>query len=263
MKYADSFMFQTTDPEVEGKRARDALQKCKVLHMTPSAPLGDLRTFYDKFVESVGEPVTIGEDYTKGGVATGERWLEIRYDEAVPDTAAFRHSQNAQPLHTDESYVSNPADVMLFYCVEKAPSGGETVFLDGTQVVELLGSKDPELLRQLATTTVRYSKADEYRDSVILSIDETDLPRLNFNYFCIDPDCDPLGQQLNDAFHQFLEGDAGVRKMRCQILLQPGEAVAWWDETVLHGRDSFVGDPAQERFLWKTGIKMERSLERQ
>ena len=39
------------------------------------------------------------------------------------------------------------------------------------------------------------------------------------------------------------------------VYLNPGESVAWWDEYVLHGRNSFKAGKTNDRFIWKTGLK--------
>src|SRR4051812_24067986 len=119
------------DAVTAGKQMKDALEKYKVVKVTPGWHISDLRGFYDSATEYVGQFISIGEDFTKGGAQTGEKWLEIRYDHDIPDLAAYRHSKNAQPLHTDESYITNPADIMFFYCVNKAEEGGATTFVDG------------------------------------------------------------------------------------------------------------------------------------
>ncbi|WP_416332450.1 TauD/TfdA family dioxygenase [Laceyella tengchongensis] len=37
-------------------------------------------------------------------------------------------------LHTDRSGVENPPDLLVFYCIEPAEQGGESLFADGRLV---------------------------------------------------------------------------------------------------------------------------------
>jgi len=40
------------------------------------------------------------------------------------------------------------------------------------------------------------------------------------------------------------------------IQLAPGEAVAWWDDQVLHGRRAFRAVQTNDRFLLKSGFRL-------
>ena len=180
--------------DVESRDAhvvRRALNRGQMVHFTMGRTFNNdelLRRYYDELVEAVGEPIDIAEDYRQGGAPTGQRWSEIRYDADVPDDVAFRYSKNAQPLHTDESYVSTGAGIMLFYCVTPAPSGGETVFVRGTSLVEHLEVAAPELLERLTGMKVRYSKAGDYKELPIIQTFDDGTVELNYNYYCVDAD---------------------------------------------------------------------------
>ena len=232
-----------------------ALGEALVVYARPNEPPVDLRAYYDQLVEALGSPVPIDEDYASGGRPTGRRWLEIRYDADIPDMAAFRHSKNAQPLHTDESYIADQANLMFFYCERDAPAGGETIFVSGLELCEYLRAEKPALYDELVSQPVRYTKAYNSREATIISWSEDALPSLNFNYFCADGDQPAAALELNERFHRFLE-DELPRRLIAEVPLAPGEAVAWWDHRVLHGRNAFEASRSNERFIWKTGIRL-------
>jgi len=197
----------------------------------------------------------VGEDFTNQGAQTGEKWIEIRYDADIPDLAAYRHSKNAQPLHTDESYIANPADFMLFYCINKAEKGGETTFIDSTELVKFMEENVPDLLKKLTTTKVRYKKAGEQRTEYIIGYDDKGEIHFNFNFYCIDPDESDSNKQLNKDFFDFLQNYVVNSHMITGVSLNPGEGVLWWDELVLHGRTSYKASKTNDRFIWKTGMQ--------
>jgi len=255
MDFIQVHEMRTTDPVREGKRIREALAHSRVLHIVPGWHISDLRGFYDTLTDASGECVRIGEDFAQGGVATGEKWLENRYDADIPDTAAYRHSKNAQPLHTDESYDPAGADIMFFYCVNRAPAGGGTTFVDGPVLVDLIKQRDAQLLEDLLSTEVTYSKGGRSRTSKIIRYDEQGTIRFNYNYYCVEKSSPQFVLDLNQRFHDFLQNHVVGSDLEEQILLQPGEAVAWWDELVLHGRASFCPEKTNDRFIWKTGIR--------
>lgn len=234
---------------------RQVMDQNLVVKMVPDQLPDDLRTFYDTFVEMLGTPADIGEDYAADGAPNGQRWAEIRYDADIPDMAAFRHSKNAQPFHTDESYVSSYAGIMLFYCDFAAPSGGETIFIDGRALVAQLRQDNPELLERLLTTDVVYRKAADFKRRPIIVLEADGRPNLNFNYFCADQSQAPDGLVLNEDFHQYLQHDL-PNELVYSISLQPGESAAWRDEYVLHGRNAFEATKTNDRLIWKTGVTL-------
>lgn len=258
MKFISNLKLRTNNAIEAASVVREELKKYKVVKITPEWYLGDLRAFYDALVDHLGEPINIGEDFTKGGVLTGEKWLEIRYDADIPDMAAYRHSKNAQPLHTDESYLSNPADIMLFYSINKAPKGGATTFIDSTVLIDYMKENNPELLKDLTSTEVRYKKADEQRTEKIIDIRENGQVHFNYNYYCIDKDETDEHKALNKRFFDFLQTYIAHSHMVEKVVLNPGEAVLWWDEFVLHGRTSYEAKLTNDRFIWKTGFKWKK-----
>lgn len=255
MEFITDVKLRTNDPAQASKVVREALKNFKVIKIIPEWYLGDLRKFYDALTDEVGEIVNIGEDFKKGGLQTGEKWLEIRYDEDVPDLAAYRHSKNAQPLHTDESYISDPADIMMFYSINKAIKGGATTFIDGPVLVKYMKENAPELLEKLKTSPVRYKKAKQERTEKIIDIRENGDIHFNFNFYCIDKDETEENKVLNKDFFDFLQQYVAHSHMIERVVLNPGEAVLWWDESVLHGRTSYEVDKTNDRFIWKTGFK--------
>lgn len=255
MNFLETIELRHADSAMAGKQMHDALISNKVVKLTPGWHIPDLRAFYDTATEFIGNCINIGEDFTAGGTQTGEKWLEIRYDHDIPDIAAYRHSKNAQPLHTDESYITNPADIMFFYCVNKAEKGGATTFVDGPVLIDYLRKQDNGLYEDLVSNEVCYRKADEFRKLPIIYFDAQGIPKFNYNYYCIDRNETDFNKDLNKRFFDFLQDQVAFSYMIQAVSLAPGESVAWWDEYVLHGRTSFSADKTNDRFIWKTGLK--------
>ena len=251
MRFTTSVHTAGVDPIADAECVRDAITKFEVVQIRVASEPEDLRSYYDALVEASGTPVDIAEDHRNGGVPTGERWSEIRYDAAIPDEEAFRYSKNAQPLHTDESYVSTAAGVMLFYCVAAAPEGGETIFVSGQALVDHLRSVDPALLSRLLTTNVRYQKANDFKDRPIIEL-RNGVVDLNYNYFCVEPDQPGVALALNQEFRTFI--DDLPEDLILPVGLRPGDAVTWRDNLVLHGRNAFTASASGDRWIWKTGI---------
>lgn len=240
----------------DAKLVRDAVLHSEVLKMNIEQFPDDLRAYYDALVEAVGDVANIAEDYLNDGAPTGERWGEICFDPSVPANTAFRYGNDSQPLHTDESYVSNMAGVMLFYCQAAAPEGGETIYVSGRQLVAYLGEHKPDLLQRLLSTPVTYSKAKDSKTCPIIGIADDDHVSMNFNYYCADEANSNDALALNEDFHQFLQNELPDHLI-FSVALKPGEAAAWHDSKTLHGRHSFTAERYGERCIWKTGIVLE------
>ncbi|MBE1286472.1 MAG: hypothetical protein GJ671_01960 [Alteromonadaceae bacterium] len=250
---------RNADPKEVAPQIIEALKSYKVVKLKLGYHVSELREFYDSITDELGKPHNIAEDFEQGGSQTGERWMEIRYDNDIPDMSAYRHSKNGQPLHTDESYISNPCDIMVFYCVNKAIKGGQTNFVDGVELVERMKSIAPELLTKLSTTDVCYEKAGNKRTEKIIDLSIPEQPVFNFNYYCISRDESDNAKALNSEFFNFLETHIKGSFLECPVELSPGESVFWWDHFVLHGRNPFEAHKTNDRFIWKTGVSWDDS----
>ena len=80
--------------------------------------------------------------------------------------------------------------------------------------------------------------------------------RLNWNYHCVDPAESPETHALAQDFRQFLLDHVSNTPAELAIQLAPGEAVAWWDDQVLHGRRAFRATATNDRFLLKSGFRL-------
>ncbi|MCO7223785.1 TauD/TfdA family dioxygenase [Pleionea sp. CnH1-48] len=245
---------RSDDPEKVAIQIKQALKKNKVVKLTLGFHVENLREFYNVITDRLGRAQDIAEDYAAGGAQTGERWMEIRYDADVPDMSAYRHSKNAQPLHTDESYIAEPCDVMVFYCKNKAARGGETLFVDGVELVERMKVVDPELLSELSETSVIFEKAGNKRIEKIIDLENPLQPVFNYNYYCISPNESDANKSLNRRFFEFLETHVKGSYLEHAVGLRPGESVYWWDHFVVHGRNPFEAYDTNDRFIWKTGV---------
>lgn len=237
---------------------RTALAGAKVVYLTGLAtwlPATGWAAYYEALTEATGQCLHLDEDFAQGSARTGHKWIEVRYDAAIPDDAAYRFSKNAQPLHTDESYLSQPAEVMFMHCMVQAPAGGETTFVDADALWEQLLEHDPMLATRLLDQPVRFAKAGDARCLPIIARTPAGL-RLNWNYHCVDPAESPAIHAMAHDFRQFLLTYLTDSPAELALLLAPGEAVAWWDDRVLHGRRAFRAEATNDRFLLKSGFRL-------
>lgn len=231
---------------------RDALGRSKLVVTTGVEPSANSTIFWDQVSEQIGSPChQFQEDMT--GARTGEKWQEIRYNPDVQNS--YRYGKNAQPLHTDGSYMKNGPGVVFFFCIKAAPSGGATTFIDSEELVSSLRKGDPELLRDLERTSVHFSKASEHKTRPIISTDSEGL-LLTWNYYCVDATEPAFNKALAERFHQFLQQKIVAARRLTPVALRAGEAVFFKDERLLHGRDAFLAERHDDRFLLKSAFDL-------
>lgn len=226
----------------------------KVFVLTATSQPEDVGQFYDRLLPALGTPVPIAEDVRVGDrdhQRTGQIWMEVKYDPQFQN--AYRHSSNAQPLHTDGSYVAAYPNATLMACEASAGAGGETTFLDGKRLIETLRAEAPQLLAELSSTILPHARSGDRRDLPAVRLDG-DRVLLNWNYYCVDSHARREVVELSKRFQQFLQESAGVRQHTIAVKLARGDAVVWKDEEILHGRNAFHAEKAADRFLWKCAI---------
>jgi alpha-ketoglutarate-dependent taurine dioxygenase len=257
MNYLKTLKFNPND-EIDfiAEKVKSEINENKVLHISTQIKQDEskLRNVFDNITNYLGASLDIAEDY-KTGNKTGNKWMEIRYDHDIPDMDAYRHSKNAQPLHTDESYMSNSSEIMVMYCVKKAPRGGETVFINSDSLIKILKEKNIELFNKVISHDIRFSKSTNQRIEKIIDLSGTDI-KLNWNYYCVAKDESSISKKIADDFHSFLQEHIVNSAYISSVDLEEGDGVFWWDNMVLHGRNSFEAHKTNDRFLWKSGIKI-------
>jgi alpha-ketoglutarate-dependent taurine dioxygenase len=143
----------------------------KVFVLRAESGIENARDFYSEQFPNLGTPVALAEDVEVGDrdhQRTEEIWMQVRFDSRHPD--AYRHSANAQPLHTDGSYIPSFPNATLMVCIANAASGGETTFIDGKDVVAALEAEDKPLLDALSSRTLAHARSGDQRDEKVFDI---------------------------------------------------------------------------------------------
>lgn len=230
-----------------------------VFHIRGPKPDMDLRDYYGRLMALAGEPARLAEDASIGDrhhQRTQEVWMEVRYDPSV--TNAYRHSNQPQPLHTDGSYIPTFPSAGLLACVSQASAGGETVFLDGRVLVEIMANHAPTLLADLTSVPVPHGRSGDRKVTTVIQIPggNRDQVLLNWNYYCVEPNSGDDVQALRAQFFSFLAEDHAVAAATLPVRLEAGEALIWKDDRVLHGRNGFTPQAVSERFFWKAAFEV-------
>ncbi|MCE2971970.1 MAG: TauD/TfdA family dioxygenase [Bacteroidota bacterium] len=226
----------------------------KVFVLKSDSNPNDVKSFYESVFEFLGNPIPIAEDVNLGNrqsQRSGKIWFEVRYDPKHPD--AYRHSSNAQPLHTDGSYIPGFPSSTLLACVANAGEGGETTFIDSKELFRIMEKEKPELLYFLLNNRVKHTRSGDTRIDEIIRIEGEDV-FVNYNFYCVDKNNSEEILYAIKEFQDFLLTSSSIQQSTIGVKLAPGDSVFWRDNYCLHGRNSFVANQESERFIWKCAI---------
>lgn len=152
---------------------------------------------------------------------------------------SFASTRVDTPLHTDSQMVLGiPAAVQILVCARPAPRGGESVLVDGHQLLERLDREDPRLASDLFTVDrhQRFYFHDVAGPTVAL--------RGGHLAFSVAPgklgEADAVGARL---------GRALARQEPVVRALRAGEALVASNHRMLHGRRPFEGERELVRLL--------------
>ena len=180
-----------------------------------------------ELMESLGEVVDTTDvevDEASSGMVTSHRELDV---------------------HTDHGGI----DYIVWVCHSQADSGGESLLVDGYEVLEELSASTREALEQVYLTEHRVFPGDPARRPLLRYSDGD--PRLFYSSWLLDDDLTEKTKTAYDVFRDAVS-NATVTKLK----LQPGDVLVVDNTRVLHGRTAIEED--SDRCLKRYWIKSDR-----
>ena len=229
-----------------------AMRAARVVRVTGASPAGDPRVWWREIGEALGRNADLIEDSVTGELtATDGAWMDVRFE---PDRGdSFRHHNVGQPLHTDGAYVADTEarEITLFYLERQAEQGGESLFVDAETIAACARLRQPALYAKLTSLPVRFGKAGGPSRITTILRQEDGRTKVNWNYYRVLEGQGEVIATLREDFRAFLE-DMIERGEVESFRLEPGDAVFFLDDEVLHGRRGFAAAQSGDRLLWKT-----------
>ena len=178
-------------------------------------------------------------------------WWEVSYQ---PNKAtAYAYSKTKQPLHTDNAWYSDPPEVNFFIMKKQAVKGGELTIYPVSRLISDLQNDDSNLLDQLLTTKVRFSKGgdENYYETTIITLESE--PKVIWNYYRFDRNNKKI-EEMCEAFFDFLKNKENTNSVE-QFCANTGDCFCLNDQKFLHGRNAFEAEKDYDRILlvslWK------------
>ena len=152
------------------------------------------------------------------------------------------------PMHQDLNYFESPPGIQILNSLEfsDVSTGGETIFIDGYDVVERLKAEQPDHYAVLkrVQVTFEYERDGQLRRFTRPTIAEGDNNRFMHLYYSppwrghmhMDLDDVEVFYAAYQALVQMVEDTPAVR-----VHLTPGTAVVFNNRRILHGRTAYAG----------------------
>jgi hypothetical protein len=81
---------------------------------------------------------------------TGELIYPVEVADVAPGESHYSRSSDSGNLHTDGTFLPRPPDVAALLCLSSAQSGGETILIDGRELIAELRSRNPDAVAILS-----------------------------------------------------------------------------------------------------------------
>ncbi len=227
----------------------------KVFYFKSNENFEDVKKYYYDLFKTVGDFFKVAEDATisdRNNQKTQSIWMEVRFDSSIKN--AYRHSANAQPLHTDGSYNPYYPNSTLMCCQYNNAENGETIFIDAKKVADILKQENLDLFNRIFNLEFIHERSGDLRKSPILSQNMENVWNVNWNYYCVSKNLTQDEKDIKEQFQNFLLENNQIKKNLLQIKMNKGDALIWKDNEVLHGRNSFNPKKDSDRFIWKCAV---------
>lgn len=182
------------------------------------------------------------------------RWWQIYYR---PERSnAYAHSTTYQPLHCDNAWFQDPADINFFIMKKQAKEGGRQILYTLDKILNDLESENPSLLKDLSSTPVSIKKGDtEYVNNNTIIDLKGNFPRIYWNFYRTNKENKNVENMCN-AFFEFLDNKIKSNSTSIEYLdSKTGDCFCIYDTRTLHGREAFVANSSEDRLLlqsmWK------------
>ncbi len=157
--------------------------------------------------------------------------------------------------HTDDPYRYTPSGTSILHCVSRSMSGGESVLVDGFGIAADLYEEEPDIFDLLTDVSVPFVRhrtdvVDQGEDvhllahGPIISLDrDHEVSGIRFHERSMAPlDVDPA--IVGDFYRALIRFATEVNSpgRAVQFGLEPGQAIVYDNQRVLHGRTAFRED---------------------
>ena len=170
-------------------------------------------------------------------------WWPIFYNQKKD--FVYTHSKTRQPLHNDNAWFSDPAEMVFLIFEKQASQGGKTTIYKIDRILNDLEKYEKNLLADLQCYEVIIKKDDSGKFFNKTTILRNDC--IYWNYYRIQKTNKDI-KLMCDQFFKFLdarEKTKSVEKVKCKT----NDIFCFNDTKMLHGRTSFIARNKNDRIV--------------
>lgn len=161
------------------------------------------------------------------------------------DPINLAYTSIALPLHTDLANQETPPGYQFLHCLCNESTGGESTFVDGLRVLEVLREQRPEHFRLLADYAIPFRFHDDEHDirqhHPVINLDSFgNIIEIKYNAHLADI-FDLPDHIMHDYYLAYRNLMARLKdqRFRIELKLEAGQMVVFDNRRVLHGRNRF------------------------
>jgi hypothetical protein len=174
------------------------------------------------------------------------RWWEISNQPEKETSYAF--STTPQPLHSDNAWFGDPAEINFFIMQKQAKEGGNQKIYPLSRLMQDLDKEDKSLLHDLQNTEVTVMKGDgKFFNKTTIIKDTNDIPGIYWNYYRTQKENIEI-EKLCERFFNFLKEKEKSDSV-FQIHANTGDCFCFNDSKMLHGRTAIKAEKPKDRVL--------------
>jgi len=200
---------------------------------------------WEKFIKNRLNLKSDRRHYNIDGKLVLDTWWNITYDPEKQHS--YTYSKTAQPLHNDNAWFSDPAEINFFFMEKQAFKGGESIFYPIRRILNDLQSEEPQLFDDLQTTIVTIQKGNhEYSNTTSILKDG----KIFWNYYRTIKKDNQI-RKMCDYFFSFLKMKESSKSI-ISYRMDSGDILFLNDLTMLHGRLAFEAHSKGDRSLFQS-----------
>ncbi len=165
-------------------------------------------------------------------------------------STSFANSCNRHPLHTDNAWFKDGAELVFLYILKQAHNGGECLFYSLEDVIYDLEKEEKELLNDLCSIPVKIQKGDDENSNLTTIIKKSNQTKIFWNYYRTVKDNQEI-KKMCDKFFDFLLNKISSESV-LKVRLENNDSCAFNDKLVLHGREGFTAKKDRERIVYSS-----------
>ena len=253
--FAASFIAAITANEPRGRRAwpdgfRPSAFDFELFLSTDAEAVAGINEYLDTGVLLLGnapvEPGTLETLSSRLGPVREVLFERIHNVEVDPKGYNVAHTALPLPPHNDFASYTWPPSVQALHMLANETEGGESILVDGWQILEDLRQEHPEHFAALCNIPVPFREFDANNETytkmpMVRCSSKGEIAGLRYSNQLMQP-MDPTGEGVEEfyrAYHE-LSRRIMVGQARTSFRLEGGQILVLQAHRVLHGRHAFT-----------------------